>query len=53
MNKDTGYDKAKDDIARHGILHAMDKAEVLDGEFGEGYAKAVHQQMTQAVYTRA
>jgi len=36
-----GYDLAQNDIKRFGILHAFDKMEVLDGEFGTGYTEAV------------
>ena len=40
-----GVAMAQNDMARHGILHAMDKAEVLDGPVGEGYNEVVTKKM--------
>ena len=40
-----GVAMAHNDMARHGILHAMDKAEVLDGPVGEGYNNVVNKKM--------
>lgn len=33
---------ALDDIAKHGILHAADKIEVLTGPLAVGYAEALN-----------